>query len=60
MQKPAVKAHVTHHPLQTVYPCTFASRCGLQGLTPESFYLHQPLYHIYHANIDGYCPIKVK
>ncbi|KAF5832138.1 hypothetical protein DUNSADRAFT_12120 [Dunaliella salina] len=32
--------------------------CGLQGLTPESFYLHQPLYHIYHANIDGYCPIK--
>ena len=31
--------------------------CGLSGLTPAAFWLHQPLYHIYHDNLKGSCCI---
>ncbi len=31
--------------------------CGLQGLTPEGYFHHQPLYHIHNPNIGGTCQI---
>ncbi|GBF89791.1 hypothetical protein Rsub_02961 [Raphidocelis subcapitata] len=31
--------------------------CGLAGLTPESYWHHQPLHHIYEPILPGSCPI---
>lgn len=31
--------------------------CGLAGLTPQDFWRHQPLYHIYHRHVGAGCAL---
>jgi hypothetical protein len=31
--------------------------CGMSGLTPLTYHLHQPLYHVNEPNLQGTCQV---